>query len=188
MRSGTPERGSDRTSSSSLLSKASSGLIIAALSFLGATTGSWISGRSTEQAARITVEAQTAKEKRDKRAEVYSAYLAAADNYSIRTGELLARATAVAENPEGEGAGNIPQELSDAWAEARSTYQDNINELYVYGSDDAWTAHQGVASELPNSLGPVELHPVDSGNFITAYRGMQEIFCKEAVARPRAGC
>lgn len=34
----------------------------------------------------------------------------------------------------------------------RARFQEQTNEIYVYGSDDAWKAHQDVAKTLPPAL------------------------------------
>jgi hypothetical protein len=92
---------------------------------------------------------------------------------------------------------SIPEETLVAnfnrFIAARTAYQGQINEVYVYGSDKAWSGHQAVAKTLPPSLGGSELPNIggrqpDQVAFPKAFSEFLDVRCTEVTALPRNNC
>jgi hypothetical protein len=124
---------------------------------------------------------------REKRAEVYFDYLKSADAYETDTANLLSSYAAGHKNKNFQLPANLIQKFDDD----RSAYQNQVNDLYVFGSDQAWIAHQRLAATLPTSLS-VEVAPLtihyDPLAFNNAYDGFLSVTCLEVSPEPRAGC
>jgi hypothetical protein len=96
-------------------------------------------------------------------------------------------------------------DLDDAYLErvdpqikaAEKVYYAQVDQVFVYGSDEAWAAHLKLQSMLP--LGSAiafegdwpaikfVARPVKPG-YDLAYLDFQRVFCTEAAAEPRPGC
>lgn len=76
---------------------------------------------------------------------------------------------------------------------ARYEYQGQVNEVFVYGSQEAWTAHEGVARTLPPSVAGSTLPDFttakpDPAAFGTAFDALLEVRCKEVTAALKKSC
>jgi hypothetical protein len=162
-------------------------LIVAGIGAGSALLGAQISSDAAAETTRQQLLEARAKDAREKRSQVYAAYLAAANDYSVKTHRMFERFKEQAVAAKGKSFKPDPAVLNPYYA-ARSAYQHQVNQVYVYGSDEAWKAHRIVAAALPPSLGDLELEVVDSDEFLVAYQGFQSVFCKEASAVPRVGC
>jgi hypothetical protein len=171
-------------------------LLIATLAFIAGIGGSVIGGAYAYKSATSTETAQEAASRdaatQTRRGEVYLAYLDAANTYALASQKL-------SDDTKRIGKGTTAQENYDndygPWQTARSSYQGEVNQVYVYGSDAAWAAHQKVAATLPLALGPDNvgeftqaLYGVKWQQFNAAYDNFLSVFCKEVPAEPRSGC
>jgi hypothetical protein len=78
----------------------------------------------------------------------------------------------------------------------RLSFQTQIDQVTVFGSDQAIAAERRLSAVLP----PTQGRPIDTGgelrkpptpdpkNFAATYAGFQTVFCREASATPRSGC
>lgn len=131
----------------------------------------------------LTVNASVEAEKRVQVGTVYAAYLDAANSYN---NAALDQARAQAALP-----ASRVQPQSAAFEHARHEFQGAINEVYVYGSEDAWEANLKVVKVLPVALGNLpdrKIFGPDPVKFQTAYNQFLNVFCREAVAEPRKDC
>lgn len=127
---------------------------------------------------------ERAKESWQKRAEVYAKYLAALEAYSSADEDLGFRSIQNRDEPTDKH----HKELNDA-----DLYRDNseialvaqINQVFVYGSDQAWAAHEAILVVLQRA----ERGALTSDSaYKAAYTNFQNVFCREASAQPREGC
>jgi hypothetical protein len=171
-------------------------LLVAALAFVAGIGGSAIGGAYAYKAATSTETAQATASRdaatQSKRGEVYLAYLDTANTYALASQKL-------SDDTRRIGKGTTAQQNYDndygPWQTARSKYQGEVNQVYVYGSNAAWAAHRQVAATLPLALGPDNvgeftqaLYGVDWKQFNAAYGDFLSVFCKEVPAEPRSGC
>lgn len=159
---------------------------IAFIAAVSALVGAAVGAVASIWIAHVQINEQRATEAREKKAQVYSDYLNAADNYSVATGRLTGELKKSTQADRDKITLNTPAIKN--YLDARSTYQDQVNLVYVYGSDEAWKRHRKMAAVLPPSLQSPDIEVVDSTKFLAAYQGFQEIFCEEVPAQPRDGC
>lgn len=159
---------------------------IAAIAAISALVGAAVGAGASIWIAHVQIDEQRTTEAREKKARVYSDYLNAADNFSVATWRLTEELEKSAQAERDKFTVNTP--AIKKFVDARSKYQDQINLVYVYGSDEAWKRHRKMAGVLPPSLDSFEIEAVDSTKFLAAYQGFQEIFCEEVPAQPRDGC
>ncbi|WP_150109941.1 hypothetical protein [Crystallibacter crystallopoietes] len=166
-------------------------LLVAALAFAGGLVGGFQAGSATTEAAEIETRAVQENEHREKRRQVYADYLSSANSYNSATGAFFRALGRIPSDAETEAAIAQIEDEVGAFEQARHDYQGKINDLYVYGSDEAWIAHTGLASTLPEALGNVpnrQIDAVDEQAFGEAYQAFMGVFCREAVPEPRDGC
>lgn len=128
-------------------------------------------------------------EVRSKRAEVYPAFLNAANNYFYATSDLVAVLGKASKGKSYELPKSVNVDVS-RYLNARNKFQDTINALYVYGSDAAWKAHSKVSATLPTSLGlsAKRIFAPNEADFGAAYVAFEAVECHELPAIPRSGC
>ncbi|MFF2842522.1 hypothetical protein [Paenarthrobacter sp. NPDC057981] len=152
---------------------------------LGAGSAVWGAQVSSEASYRIAnAQLQVAAEQKakDQKESTYRSYLDAANSYRNAAVDLFG--------------GTAPADAKTAWSSfmtARAKFQEQTNEIYVYGSNDAWEAHLKVAKTLPPALGDASLSfsATDVSSqpaFTAAYRGFLEVRCREVPAQVRSGC
>jgi hypothetical protein len=146
--------------------------LVAALAGLG---GNWIGARGAYSAAvaqqNASREAALDTESRTKRAEVYAAYLAAANDYELKNAKLIQDLERIRPSTD---ASKLDQNVLGDWLTARAKYQGAVNQVYVYGSDDAYALSAALAATLPPSVGStITFKPVDEAAFNRAYLAFQ---------------
>ncbi|UKA55161.1 hypothetical protein LFT45_04285 [Arthrobacter sp. FW305-BF8] len=173
-------------------------VLVAGLTFASGYVGAQVGADTALQVSRNETEAENLRRSQEKRQTVYQGYLDAANEFSGATHGLsrvyndsvkkLADGTIKANQ-------NMPHlvDAQNRFNTARSAYQDAINDVYIFGSDEAWKAHKELAALLPDSLHSTEVSfppPAvpDSEAFIGAYRGFNEVVCVEVAPVPRSGC
>lgn len=150
--------------------------LMAAVSLASGLFGGWAG-------SALTVNASEKAEKRVQVGTVYAAYLDAANSYN---NAALDYARAQDAQP-----ANQVQPPSPAFEHARYEYQGAINDVYVYGSEDAWKANLRFTKVLPVALGNFpdrKIYAPNPTEFHMAYNQFLNVFCREAVAEPRKGC
>lgn len=160
------------------------GVVAAIVTLLAAMWGASIGAEAAVKAAAMQNEAEDVRRSQDRRDIAYKDYLNAANRYFYAWNSL-----ATAEKPV----------LVDTAAEyvvefmtARTAYQSQVNEVFVYGSDDAWSAHQSIARTLPRSLAGSQLpDPAtmpDTKAFRAAFSAFLDVRCREVTALSRGSC
>ncbi|GGK13047.1 hypothetical protein GCM10011583_51260 [Streptomyces camponoticapitis] len=158
------------------------------VALIGAVIGGGFSYLGAWHQSRTQLEAQEAqgredrkKEDREKRAEVYEGFLGAADIFAVKTNGIITDCNDGKCSPDWH-----------AWQTLRAEYQGALNQVWVYGSDEAVTQTGRISAALPKSLwepNADELHlTFESANFRTAYQGFQSLMCRELPASPRTAC
>lgn len=162
------------------------GFLGVALGGLLSVASSFIAADMTSTAQLHAAQAQLTQEKelktQEQRDTTYQAYLSAAGDYRAASTALFGR--------------RAPKNVNEAvssFAKARSKYQAQINEVYVYGSDEALRAHEKIARTMPPSLGDGDLNVKasdlsDEKTYMEAYNGFLKVRCKEVAATTRPGC
>lgn len=98
-------------------------------------------------------------EVRVKRADVYAEYLASANSYFLATAEYYRYLASFNKGPIAKGRSfkvRFDQngvDLQARWLKQRARFQGSVNDVYVYGSDDAWRAQKTISEVLPPSVG-----------------------------------
>jgi hypothetical protein len=172
-------------------------LIVAMVALLSGIAGSIIGGAFAYNAATGTEVAHEAADKdaaqRSKRADVYLAYLDAANKYALAS-QALANDVALIAKQDLSGNVGLANDFGP-WKTARSNYQGEVNQVYVYGSDNAWQTLQAVAATLPAAVGPDDLSTFEQAinnykwpAFNKAYGDFLAVFCREVPASPRGNC
>lgn len=173
-------------------------VLVAGLTLASGYIGAQVGANTALQVSRDETEAENLRRSQEKRQTVYQGYLEAANDFSAATHSLsrvysdsvtkLAGGTIKANE-------NMPHlvQAQNTFNNARSAYQDAINDVYIFGSDEAWKAHKEMASVLPDSLYSTEVSfppptAPDSDSFISAYQGFNEVVCVEVAPVPRSGC
>lgn len=133
-------------------------------------------------------------ERRQQVSEHYSTYLEAANAYYAASGSFVG-AVDHSSGDENEIAQEELQ-IESAFAVMQQTRNDYLaaaNDVYAFGSEDAWVAHQQVFAVLlphdPRTVqrrGPV--HVAEPIEFFSAQNAFLRVFCQEAVAQPRTDC
>lgn len=166
--------------------------ITAVATLLGATVGAqgaYQAGLSQQNAAAKTERDDVA---RSKRAEIYAAFLKAADemytlNNEFYTFNYLQEIKEIAKGS------RFPK--LDTWNAANINFQVQANQIYVYGTDQAWEAALEIINILPPTvtgdlrlIGPPKPKEINGGDFASAYSELLGTMCREASAQPRKGC
>lgn len=159
------------------------GLVAAIVTLLAAMWGASIGAEAAVKAASMQNESEDVRRSQDRRDIAYKEYLNSANTYFIAWSAASSPTLAI---------NDIPATL-DKFRAARADYQSEINEVFVYGSDEAWSAHQGLARTLPKSLTGSELpnfynNPPRSQEFNAAFNAFLNVRCREATALPRSSC
>lgn len=124
---------------------------------------------------------------------MYPAYLNAANDYFNATSTFFAELNRRAAEHGGH-VGKIAvksRRVLSQFFNTRSDYQGEVNDLYVYGSDAAWSAHKKIAATLPSAIGSYDggdIFPPDKNRFTRAFTAFQSVECHELPAIPRARC
>lgn len=153
--------------------------------FLGAIAGlggAFMQANTSQQVAQAQLQDAAQKQARDQRDGTYREYLDAASSYRDAATTLFAR--------------TAPADVNGAatsFMTARTKFQKQANELFVYGSDDAWRAHQDIAATLPPALSDSALsfkanEVSDQATFVAAYNRFLAVRCREVAAQSRPGC
>lgn len=143
--------------------------------------GAWQQSRSQMAAQESQYREDRAREDREKRSDVYKGMLDSSNAFAVATDEI---ATDCSD-------GKCSPDWSK-WENTRFEFQSALNNVWIYGSDDAATQAEVISTALPESIGfpkPDELRiSVKSVEFAQAYSGFQALMCRELPAVPRRGC
>lgn len=166
--------------------------IIAALAgFYGARMGAHAAVSSQE----LQIRASESERVQEQRANVYSRYLDAAQAFfwaSVAVRSDIDQGSIAKRHGTFAASRGLVRDMEE-FVTKRNEFQGAINDVYVYGSDAAWLAHQRLAATLPPSLGTRSLHipsaaELDQDRFAGAYSSFLAVLCQEAVPTPRQGC
>jgi hypothetical protein len=154
------------------------GVISAGSALLGAT----VSSSTAQNIAQEQLQSAAEQKAREQREVTYREYLDAANGYRIAAADLFAK--------------TAPEDVETAitsFMTTRARFQRQANEVYVYGSDEAWKAHETVAKTLPPALSDSPLNfnvseVSDQATFTAAYTGFLAVRCQEVAAKARSGC
>lgn len=158
-------------------------LLAGAIGAGSAVIGATVSSDASLKIAQEQLQSAAQQKAREQREVTYREYLDAANEYHI-----------VATNLYAKPAPNDVNAALTVFMSTRSKFQKHVNEVYVYGSDDAWAAHQTIAKALPPALGgPTGKHfnasqVSDEATFSAAYNGFLSVRCREVAAQARSGC
>ncbi|BCW58515.1 hypothetical protein [Arthrobacter sp. StoSoilB20] len=162
------------------------GLGVGLLTITAGVYGSNTAAETSVKTTRMQIDAEAQQKQREQREHSYRAYLDSANEYWLAARAIF-----------GKPAPETSQEIQAAFTKfvtARSKFQGQVNEISVYGSDEAWSAHQKVAATLPKSLGLPEgknfsaEEVADEATFTTAYTNFLAVRCREVVQPSRSGC
>ncbi|MDX2827795.1 hypothetical protein PV416_43795 [Streptomyces ipomoeae] len=143
--------------------------------------GAWQQSRAQMAAQESLYREDRAREDREKRSEVYKRLLETSNSFAVATDEIATDCSDRKCSPDWS-----------EWEDARFEFQGALNEVWIYGSDDAAAQAEVISTTLPESIGfpkPDELHiGVKSVEFAQAYSGFLALMCRELPAVPRNGC
>jgi hypothetical protein len=161
-------------------------LVAALIAASSAFGGALLASKTTLDSIQQESKEQRAKETRDKVSQVYGDYLKAATTYRDRT-EIAVRE--VAKQRAEKKPYNANSVVLRQFNDARRTYQDQANQIAIYGTEAAWKAHEVIAKAMPPTLGVVYVDKrPDYVRFSNGYREFMAVFCTEAAATPKQGC
>jgi hypothetical protein len=182
-------------------------LLAVVVALAGVLLGAWVnsniaksSAESAQRAIQFTTDEQHKEESRQKRAQVYADYLAAAREYSIALylyifDESAREPTA----PRPRSRADFEKARTRVYA-AEAAWLKQIDLVFVYGSQDAWklsgefqVALPGLGREhpaMPSTISadaPVPAPP-DWQRYFRLEVAFRAMFCREVPAEPREGC
>ncbi|MEV5720621.1 hypothetical protein AB0L41_42720 [Amycolatopsis mediterranei] len=149
-----------------------------------------VSANGAYQAAidqqQATRKGALADEARIKRSQVYAALLDAANEFELKSNNLAAEHShALLSQPQV----SADQNIANAWQDSKQKFQSALNQVYVYGSKEAWSLTSTLASVLPSGVGStVRFKPVDDDAFRAAYLNFQNRMRCEVPAEPVFAC
>lgn len=157
-------------------------LLAGAIGAGSAIIGANVSSDASLKIAQAQLQSVAEQQARDQREVTYREYLDAANGYRLAATTLFAR--------------KAPEHVNEAatsFMAARAKFQKQANEVYVYGTDEAWKAHETLANTLPPALSDSVLNfnvsdVSDQATFTAAYKGFLAVRCKEVAAQARSGC
>jgi hypothetical protein len=162
-------------------------VLLALLGVSGTLTGSYIGAHSASQGASLQQREELDLEARQKRGQVYADYISATVTYRAEVKRVLDESS--------------PARISADLQRLALLYQDFNNKadlVAVYGSDDAWDAQLTISSVLPRIVdgyrpGKLRMFWLEHDSYTDekyfgGYNEFENVFCREASARPRSGC
>ncbi|MDX6588107.1 MAG: hypothetical protein QOI31_2580 [Solirubrobacterales bacterium] len=166
-------------------------LTVAIIGPAGVLAGTIVAGHfTTETQDQRFIEDREA-ESRAKRERTYEKYLRAANSYAVETTNALDELKRCADDQASSRPEVEACEIAGFFS-ARYLYQGAINNLYVYGSQDAIEAEGAISATLPSSLGAIsgdfKLAKVNDSDFRAAYQSFLSIMCRELPPDPRPEC
>lgn len=165
------------------------GVLLITVSIVTATAGiagSWIAANGAYDAAlaeqKESRRTALEKEARDKRAEVYMKYLEAANEYQLKNEKMMLSLEKMRSSSKPN---ELDMEAYNVWLTARADYQGAVNEVYIYGSDEAWNSTRKISESLPRSIGSkIEFESTNYETFREGYiRFLERIRCEVPPAR-----
>ncbi|KRF04695.1 hypothetical protein ASH00_13895 [Arthrobacter sp. Soil782] len=138
----------------------------------------------------ITANADREAERRQQVSEHYSTYLEAANAYFVASQFFVGSLETMQVQDESEQIRRM-QPAAQAVEQARIDYHAAANNVYAFGSEEAWLAHEQVLATLPEKPEYAQARTIDPGEpdeFLGAHNIFLAVFCKEAVATPRTNC
>jgi hypothetical protein len=160
------------------------GLIAAVVTLFAAMWGASIGAEAAVKAADMQNQAEDMRRSQDRRDVAYKDYLNAANRYFYAWDDLASTPKPV---PVETVAAKMPELLK-----ARYEYQGQINEVFVYGSGEAWSAHENVARTLPSAVAGSDIPDFrgqpNNAAFGAAFNAFLEVRCREVTALPRSSC
>ncbi|UGQ39391.1 hypothetical protein [Rhodococcus aetherivorans] len=162
-------------------------LIVASAGYAGAYYSANKAVEAAIHAEHLRQNAELGKETREKRAEVYAVFLQVVDIYSTAliggNEEMLMQTTA------GGASGTSAPYLG---VKSETQLKQAENQVYIYGSDDAWINADRLYSFLIAEKdaivvsGGQEVFDVDE--YLLLYKRFRSVFCAEASSLPRSTC
>ena len=157
-------------------------LLAGAIGAGSAVLGATVSSNASLKIAQEQLQSSADQKARDQREVTYREYLDAANGYRTAATDLFANTAPPSVN-----------QAVTSFMAARAKFQKQTNEVYVYGSDEAWKAHQTLANTLPPALSDSALNFTvsdvsDQATFTAAYKGFLAVRCQEVAAQARSGC
>lgn len=180
---------------------------VAVLALLGSFTATTLANNTATENQRALFAEERASAEREKRADVYFAFLSAVEQYVRRASILntcLASSTLpVTLLPEGRLSGCTSQ-INDI-SEAATAVTKALNEVYVYGSNAANEHASAIADALlvgeanlnagdaepPDRQGkPARIisFPFHKDQYLRHVAEFRRVVCREVPANPRSGC
>ncbi|MFI5709797.1 hypothetical protein [Kribbella sp. NPDC051620] len=155
--------------------------LLALLGVGGTVAGAAIGAGSASKTTSQQQGEERDREAREKRGQVYADYLSATALYQAGLERLQ----------QSKAQGDAAETEFRALVVLYQTFVNKADLVFIYGSDDAWEAHLMIRSAIPEVMGGPAggiSGPVGMENYNSAYNSFQAVFCREASARPRAGC
>lgn len=171
-----------------------------ATALLAAVVSLLVAGGSAAVAlsvSRSDAERDQAKEIRERRTQVYAEYLVTARAYieaamdlsrAARVADLHRKKTATAASAPLATPSATEQALADQSRIAAAAFYRQADLVYVYGSDEAWTAHKGIEDAVLPDYRPNTTELTNPARVGVAIQAFQSVFCREASPKPRSGC
>jgi hypothetical protein len=163
-------------------------IIVATIGVVAALAGAATGGATSYLVQRNQFTEDKASEARVKRAGVYAAYLRAANDGASEADGAYDRLAAQCRGP--SRCSGVTLARGRELAKARVAYQGALNDVYVYGTDEAWRLTKRLSATMPPTLGfqTLQIKRVNRAAFASAYSAFLARICDEVPARPRPGC
>jgi hypothetical protein len=173
-------------------------LTVALVGVAGALFGSLIGGTVAVAVQYLQFEQDEDAEARAVRAKAYADFLDSANAVAASVTAMRACLPELLELPEKETTLSASHPCARAYntlVNDRYEFQGAINDVYIYGSDDAVQAANRVSELLParfradeeDGYGP-RIDPISWPDFDRAYIAFQTEMCREVSVRPRKAC
>lgn len=165
-------------------------LLSAAIGLGGGLLGAYLGAHATIVTQRESAREDRLADARDRRAAVYTRFLAATDRNAVSA----VRAAGSCRERRARTTCTFPARTESRYEADGNRFQLAFNEVVVYGSREALDVASRLANTLPRSLDDLErranLIPADQRAiaYQRAYREFLNVMCKEVSADPRPTC
>jgi hypothetical protein len=183
---GESTKGSNHWSLASILQIAT--VAVALISPLLAYVGGREGVKASVDVQRSERESAQDQATRSERARVYPKFLEASNEYFLATQDAASE-FARCKTKEPKQPCTAPFDLG-SFLKPRADFQGALNDVYVYGSDSAWTTASALSGSLPSgvsnfSVQGFELHADD---YTSRFLNFLDVMCKELPTKSRKGC
>ncbi|MEV0843625.1 hypothetical protein AB0I55_29280 [Actinocatenispora sera] len=173
-------------------------VVVALVALVSAGIGGAISGITSHESLqaqlkteRAQLDDQHATADREHRATVYKAFIDDANTYQLASDDVTNWLDVHKTTFKKGATTNLPasfNKIVSHWLSTRHDFQGSVNDVYVYGSPEAWSAASLLAGTMPPATGKIVIRAVTYPAYNDRYNDFLTVMCQELPAQPRGSC